>query len=179
MTFERQNLPDPRAYYEEREGLTLTGRGKWRSTRCEFHGSTHSMRINLESGAFVCMAGCGARGGDIVAYDMAAHGRGFVEAARALGAWQDDATGQQMPRRRPLPLPPRDCLEVLHAETMFVAVAAFNLAYGVELTQGERDQLLTAARRISAIYAAVGAPAASTPAVPAKARTPRPIEEPA
>ena len=33
MTFDRRNLPDATAFYEE-HGLKLTGRGKWRTSPC-------------------------------------------------------------------------------------------------------------------------------------------------
>ena len=51
MGFDRRNLPDAVGYYES-EGLKLTGRGKWRTTECKFHGGSDSMRINTDSGAF-------------------------------------------------------------------------------------------------------------------------------
>ena len=51
MPFDRRNLPDPISYYES-EGLKLTSRGKWRTTACQFHGGSDSMRINADSGAF-------------------------------------------------------------------------------------------------------------------------------
>ena len=59
--FIKDRLPDPVPYYES-EGLVLKGRGKWRPTECRFHGSRDSMRINTETGGFVCMAACGAKG---------------------------------------------------------------------------------------------------------------------
>lgn len=40
--------------------------------------------------AFACMAGCGARGGDVLAFHMATTGDEFIEAAKALGCWIDD-----------------------------------------------------------------------------------------
>jgi hypothetical protein len=87
--FHKDRLPDPQAYYES-QGLALRPGGtSWRTTRCDFHGGSDSLRLHLPSGAFVCMAGCGARGGDVLAYHMATQGLGFVEAARALGAWED------------------------------------------------------------------------------------------
>ena len=144
--FDRRALPDPTSYYEA-EGLKLTGRGKWRTTECKFHGGSDSMRINTDSGAFVCMAGCGARGGDVLAYHMAQHGQEFVEAAKALGAWVDD--GRPATQHRPTPLTPRQALEVLGYEANFVAIAAGNMAQGVHLTIAERQRLLTAAGRIS------------------------------
>lgn len=147
MTFDRRNLPDPISYYES-EGLKLTGRGKWRTTECKFHGGSDSMRINTDSGAFVCMAGCGARGGDVLAFHMATHGLDFIEAAKALGAWTDD--GRAAPTR-PTPLPARDALAVLAVEANLVAVAAANVAHGVVLSQVDLSRVLQAAGRIQKI----------------------------
>ena len=143
-------LPDPITYYEAQQGLRLTGRGEWRTTGCAFHGGSDSMRINLRSGGFVCMAGCGAKGGDIVAYQMAASGQDFVTAAKALGAWRDDGTPGP-PRRRPAPLAARDALSLLQREARIVAVAAAGLAGGEPLTDDDRDRLLRAAARIEFI----------------------------
>ena len=146
MGFDRRNLPDAVSYYES-EGLKLTSRGKWRTTECKFHGGSDSMRINTDSGAFACMAGCGARGGDVLAYHMAQHGLEFVEAAKALGAWIDD--GKPATQHKPTPLSPRQALEVLSAECNLVAIAAGNMAQGVHLTIAERQRLLTASNRIT------------------------------
>jgi hypothetical protein len=85
--FERELLPEPRGYFE-REGLHLVGCGCWRSAHCPFHDDTRpSLRVNVETGAFRCMA-CGAKGGDVLAYHRARHGLSFMQAARDLGAWQ-------------------------------------------------------------------------------------------
>ena len=71
MTLDRTRLPDPLGYYEA-QGLTFRERrGKWRTAGCPFHGSSDSLRVNTESGAFICMAGCGARGGDVLAFRSA------------------------------------------------------------------------------------------------------------
>ena len=145
MTFDRRNLPDAVTFYESR-GLVLTGRGKWRTTSCTFHGGSDSMRINIDSGAFCCMAGCGARGGDVLAYHMADAGDQFIEAAKALGCWIDD--GRPATQHKPTALPPRAALELLGGECMLVAVAAGNLAHGVALTDDDRRRLLQAAGRI-------------------------------
>lgn len=144
--FDRRALPDPVTFYEG-EGLKLTGRGKWRTTECKFHGGSDSMRVNTESGAFCCMAGCGARGGDVLAYHMAQHGMEFVEAAKALGAWVDD--GRPPTQHRPTPLTPRQALEVLSYESNLVAYEAARMARGALLTVEEGRRLLTAAGRIS------------------------------
>ena len=146
MAFDRRNLPDPVSYYES-EGLKLTSRGKWRTTACQFHGGSDSMRINTETGAFACMAGCGARGGDVLAYHMAQHGLEFVEAAKALGAWIDD--GRPATQHKPSPLSPRQALEVLAVEANLVAIAAANVAHGVVLSQVDLSRVLTASGRIT------------------------------
>ena len=85
--FERTRLPEPCGYFE-REGVRLIGRGRWRSAVCPFHDDARpSLRVNVETGAFRCMA-CGAKGGDVLAYHRARHGLSFKQAARDLGAWQ-------------------------------------------------------------------------------------------
>ena len=70
MSYDRTRLPDPVGYYES-QGLTLKGSrsAKWRTTRCEFHGGSDSMRVNVTNGAFKCMA-CNVGGGDVLAYHM-------------------------------------------------------------------------------------------------------------
>jgi len=145
MPFDRRNLPDAVSYYES-EGLKLTTRGKWRTTECKFHGGSDSMRINLATGAWVCMS-CGARGGDVLAYHMAQHGLEFVEAAKALGAWVDD--GRPATQHKPTPLSPRQALEVLAVEANLVAIAAGNVAHGVVLSQVDLSRVLTASGRIT------------------------------
>lgn len=147
MSFDRAALPDAISFYEA-EGLTLTGRGKWRTTSCTFHGGSDSMRINAETGAFVCMAGCGAKGGDVLAYRMSARGEDFVTAAKALGAWVDDG---RPPPRNPAPLSARDALTLLASESNLAAVAAANVGRGVVLTAADRERLLTAAGRIGLV----------------------------
>lgn len=85
--FDRALLPSPSEYYA-RIGITLIGKGAWRSALCPFHRDTHaSLRVRVETGAFRCMA-CGAHGGDVLAFHRQRTGKGFVEAARELGAWR-------------------------------------------------------------------------------------------
>jgi DNA primase len=85
--FARDRLPAPLGYYSDRAGLRPIGRGRWRSALCPFHkDSRPSLRINVESGAYRCMA-CGARGGDVLDFHRARHGLSFHQAARDLGAW--------------------------------------------------------------------------------------------
>lgn len=156
MPLIRESLPEPQAYYESQD-LVLTGKGAWRTTRCEFHGGSDSMRVNLRSGGFCCMAGCGARGGDVLAYHMAAQGLGFVEAAKNLHAWADDASDMGARTRcRPAGLPARDALALLRADALVVAVAAGNLAQGAVLTDADRRRLQAAAARVQRIADEVG-----------------------
>lgn len=145
MTYHRDRLPEPIGYFEG-QGLKLTKRGMWRTTECRFHDGRTTMRTNTVTGAWVCMS-CGAKGGDVLAYEMAANGTDFVTAAKALGAWIDD--GKPVTRRKPAPLPPRAALEVLSFEATLAAVAAGNIANGIALTDTDRKRLLTAASRIN------------------------------
>lgn len=150
MGFLRNHLPDPATYFQG-QGLVLQRGAKWRTTSCHFHGGSDSMRVNTQSGAFCCMAACGARGGDVLAYQMAACGQDFISAAKALGCWQDDPANQQASRLKPLPFPPRDALEILVDEAAIAAVAAGNMGQGVSLTDDDRARLTLAAGRIRVI----------------------------
>ncbi len=149
MSFDRTLLPDPATYFEGR-GLNLTGprSSPWRTAPCAFHGSRKTMRINIVSGAFLCMAGCGARGGDVLAYEMAAKGIGFIDAAKAVGAWIDD--GKPAPKR-PTPLPARDALHLVNREVNLIAVAAGNVGRGIALTDRDLARVMVAAGRIGQI----------------------------
>ena len=87
FTFNRTRLPRPADFYAG-EGVRLHGTGGWRDALCPFHKDTKpSLRVSVEAGAFRCMV-CGAHGGDVLAYYMQRHGVRFVEAAKALGAWE-------------------------------------------------------------------------------------------
>ena len=152
MTFSKDSLPDAVSYFES-EGLTLTGprSAKWKTTRCEFHGGSDSMRINTTTGAWVCMS-CGEKGGDVLAHHMAAHGLEFIDAAKALGAWVDD--GQPHREHKPKPLPAGDALQVLAFEATLIAVAGGNVARGITLTTQDLERVLQATGRINLIAGA-------------------------
>jgi DNA primase len=84
--FVRKQLPSPITYYES-QNIKLKGQGAWRDAICPFHKDTKpSLRINVEKGAYRCMA-CGAHGGDVLAFHQHKHGLNFVEACKQLGAW--------------------------------------------------------------------------------------------
>lgn len=146
--FIRDRLPDPLSYFEG-EGLKLTGPGKWKTTRCEFHGGSDSMRINTETGGWCCMS-CGVKGGDVLAHRMARYGEEFIAAARALGAWDESAAPRGI-RHKPLSFSPRAALELLRFDALHVAVAACNVAQGVALGEQDRKALVEAAGRIQLI----------------------------
>ncbi len=143
MSFERDRLPEPQSYFEA-QGLKLSRGKKWVTTGCAFHQGSDSMRINLHSGAWVCMA-CGAKGGDVLAYHMAAYGLEFIAAAKDLNAWVDD--GRPAPTN-PAPFTPRQALEVLLTEVNLIAIAAGNVAQGVALSDDDRTRLMQAAGRV-------------------------------
>ena len=87
FAFKRELLPNPGEYFRG-QGLKLKGSGEWKNTICPFHkDSKPSLRVRLDSGGFRCMA-CGARGGDVLAFHMQLYGMPFIEAAKALGAWE-------------------------------------------------------------------------------------------
>lgn len=148
--FRKDALPDPRSYLDS-ERLKQIGRGKWITSECRLHGGSDSLRWNLTTGGWVCMA-CGEHGGDVLAYHMAAHGLEFVEAAKALGAWEETGTSLQPLSAKPLPA--GAALEVLSFEALLVAVAASNVAKGVQLTDLDKSRLHLAAKRIATIQEA-------------------------
>ena len=152
MPFDRSLLPDPVSYFEN-QGLTLKGprSAKWKTTTCNFHGGSDSMRVNLSSGAWVCMS-CGEKGGDVLAYEIKDGGREFVDAAKALGCWVND--GRPQVQTKPTPLSPRLALSVMAFESTLAAVAAGNVAKGVTLNNADRARLMVAANRINRLVEA-------------------------
>jgi hypothetical protein len=144
MSFNRDQLPDPQDYYENTAGLTLVGRGPWRTTRCDFHGGSDSMRINLKSGGFMCMS-CGEKGGDVLAYEMQSAGLEFIDAAKALGAWTDDGKPSSY---KPSPVSKGVMLEVLGFEAQIVALMGADLCKGIAISEVDKDRLFEAVSRI-------------------------------
>ena len=147
MAFDRNLQPDPTAYFEE-QGLKLTGprKAKWKTTECKFHGGSDSLRVNTSTGAWVCMS-CSVKGGDVLAYELAATGADFMAAAKAIGAWVDDGKPHKL--QKPTPLSPRTALSAMAFEATLTAIAAGNIAKGVLLTDADRTRLMTAAGRIN------------------------------
>ena len=143
--FRRNLLPDPLSFYEA-EGLSLTGRGKWRTAACTVHGGSDSMRINTESGAFRCMA-CGVKGGDVVAYRMEVHCEGFATAARNLGALIDD--GKPLSHHeRPRTLSARDAMEVVAFELLVLTMVISSARQGLLPNDADWRRFLEGVGRI-------------------------------
>lgn len=151
MGFRKELLPPPDTYFEN-QGLTLVGRGVWRTTRCVFHGGSDSMRLNTSSGGWVCM-NCGVKGGDVLDYHMKVHRIGFVESARQLGAWVND--GSSPPNGRAGALPRSTDLESLSFESNLIAIAGGNIARGICLTTEDRERLFVAAGRVAALVSSI------------------------
>lgn len=152
MGLDRNALPSPAEFYAN-AGLELQGRGKWRTTRCEFHGGSDSMRIHLGTGGFICMS-CNAKGGDVLAYAMASHGIGFIEAAKELGAWVDDGRDAA---QRPTSLSARHLLSVLAFEAQIVSIVGSDMAKGLPINPRDLLRLQSATGRITHIAEAAAA----------------------
>ena len=146
MSFNRENLPSAEVYFES-IGKKLLGprAAKWKTTGCDFHGGSDSMRVNTASGGWACMS-CGESGGNVLDYEMKRTGGEFVATAKALGAWDDD--GKPVQKYLPKPLPAWQALSVLAFEVTLVSVVAGNLAKGVKLSEADKQRLFIAAGRI-------------------------------
>ena len=145
MGFNREALPEPLGYYEA-QGLTFRERkGKWRTTRCDFHQGSDSLRVNTATGAWVCMS-CGIHGGDVLAYEMQLTGADFVSAAKALGCWTDD--GKPAIQSKPTPISARAALQALSFESLLVAMEAARVAKGAKPSEADKARVLAASNRI-------------------------------
>ena len=86
LGFRKDLLPRPGDYFR-RQGIKFSGGLEWKSAKCPFHDDKKpSLSLRLDSGGFKCH-GCGAKGGDILAFHQLLTGLSFKKAAQALGAW--------------------------------------------------------------------------------------------
>src|SRR5215212_7179753 len=84
--YRRDLLPDPADYYKKHLDK-LHRRGDWADARCPLHEDNNpSLSVNLDHGGYLCR-GCGARGGDVLAFHMRLKALDFKSAAQDLGAW--------------------------------------------------------------------------------------------
>lgn len=143
--FDREHLPDWVAYADE-HGIELHGRGAWRTGPCVFHGGSDSMRVNTDTGGWICMS-CGAKGGDTLAHYMQATGTTFVQAAQDLGAWVDDGTHQPVPSQ-PARLSARDALQVIGLELGVCVIVIADARRGLTPNESDWQRFLEAAGRV-------------------------------
>ncbi len=151
--FSRDALPDAQTYFEQR-GYVLIGQGRWRTTRCCFHGGSDSMRVNLQSGGWCCMA-CGVKGGDVLAFHMQHNGMDFVQAARDLGAWSGDRAPVRP--RAPAGLSDRDALELAAFELRLAMIVLSDARRGVLPAEPEWQRFLKAVARVERLAQGVRA----------------------
>ena len=140
--------PDPVEYFERLGVVSKGGRSPWRTTACQFHGGSDSLRFRSDTGGWVCMA-CGVKGGSVVDHYMQLHCCSYAEAAQALGIRCEQIQGGARSKRSVLPA--RDALGALRFEAHLVAMAALNLARGTTLKPVDLERLLKAAGRIQLI----------------------------
>lgn len=149
MSFVRESVPDWTAY-ADREGLTLIGRGRWRTVLCEFHeDSSPSLRVNTESGGWCCMS-CGAKGGDTLAHYMQRSGLSFNAAARALGAWQDDGKPRSE-ADRPRTLSARDVIALMAFELRVLYIVISDARQGKLPSEADWQRFMQGVGRIEHI----------------------------
>lgn len=142
--FNRDALPSWESY-ADMVGLVLQGRGRWRTTRCEFHGGSDSMRVNTESGGWVCMS-CLARGGDVLDHYMLRTDASFKGAALALGAW--DRSKEKHTEREPRTLSPRDAVEVIARDLLLCVVVIADIRSGLIPSDADWRRFLVAAGQV-------------------------------
>jgi hypothetical protein len=119
-----------------------TGADSWIAC-CPAHGDkTPSMTVReLEDGRVLihCFSGCSAE-----------------EILGAVGMTFDALFPDRLPSGKEYspglrrPFPASDVIEALSGEALLVAVAAYNIAHGIELDAGDRERLLAAYGRIAA-----------------------------
>lgn len=146
--FVKDRLPDTIEFFEL-EGVVLRGPGRWKTGPCHFHDGSDSLRVNVHSGGWVCMA-CGTKGGDVLAYAMQRHSLDFVEAARTLGAYVDDNKPHRGPAKATT-LSARDAMQVIALELNVPVVVIADIRSGVIPSDVDWQRFLTSAGRIIAL----------------------------
>jgi hypothetical protein len=153
--FNRDRVPGWSAYAVS-TGLTLSGRGQWRTTRCDIHGGSDSLRVNVTSGGWICMA-CGAKGGDALAHYRQVSGKSFRQAASDLGAWINGRSDHSAQVTRPARLAPSDALSALGPELTLCAVVISDARSGVIPNDTDWRRFLEAAGRVQFVASVAAA----------------------
>lgn len=146
--FIKDRLPDVQSYFDA-EDVRLVGPGRWKTGPCHFHDGSDSLRVNTQSGGWCCMA-CGVKGGDVLAYHMQRHGLGFVEAARALGAYADDGKPYRGATQTET-LPARDAMQLAAHELRIAFVVISDVRAGVIPNDDDWRRFIVGAGRVEAL----------------------------
>ena len=146
--FVRDRLPDPVSYFEA-EGIKLVGPGRWKTGPCHFHDGSDSLRVNVQTGAFRCMA-CGVKGGDVLAYTMQRHAMEFVEAARCLGAYVEDGKPHSGPTQ-PTTLSARAAMELAAKDLVTAMLVISDIRSGLIPSPADWQTLIGCAARVGAL----------------------------
>jgi hypothetical protein len=100
--FDRSLLPPARAFYEKELGkLSRADRKGNCAAGCPFHNSKSkkSLSVNINTGQWWCFGGCG--GGDILSFVQKRQRLSFLNAAKTLGAWDEQGKPAKVrPRAR-------------------------------------------------------------------------------
>jgi DNA primase len=151
MNYMKDQCPDPVEYFGRMGSVSKGGRNQWRTTTCQIHGGSDSLRFRVDTGGWVCMS-CGAKGGSVIDHYMQLHCCSYTEAAKALGVRMGNGDpGDGEHGRKRAALPARDAIGALHFESHLVALTALNLAKGTTLNPVDLQRLLKAAGRIQLI----------------------------
>jgi DNA primase len=88
--FDKSLLPDARLFFEREIGrLSRPDRKGWALGNCPFHSSKSKRSLSVHrDGAFHCF-GCGAKGGDLIAFIRLRDRVSFKEACQQLGCWRE------------------------------------------------------------------------------------------
>ena len=105
MTLIRENLPAPLDYFQSRGQKIFSKHAKDFRTNCAIHGGTNgNLSVDKTTGTWFCFT-CEAKGADVLDYAMQADNLSFEDAAKKLGAWQDDGK-KELPKRTTKPAEP-------------------------------------------------------------------------
>ena len=106
------------------------------------------MRVNTESRGWCCMA-CGAKGGDVLSHYMQRTDASFVEAAKALDAW--DKSKAKHTERRPRSLTASDAIHVVVQELLVLVIVISDIRRGVIPSDADWQRFLVSAGRLEAL----------------------------
>ena len=93
---------------------------------------------------------CGAKGGDVLSYQMQMHGMEFVEAAKALGAYVDDGRRYTF-KTTATTLSARDAMQVVAHELLVLFVVIADIRAGVIPTDADWLRFVVGAGRVETL----------------------------